>query len=171
MLDTLIHLLQEVSERVCGTALPTEICRIILVQWAGMRSPSAQLLVSCMKKGSEWDFIEAVILANYSWSWTTPFDPRFHPTVDYRPCAGSGEWHESNVASWAVNEIDNYEETQPLWPYVSEWARLVGVRRGDRPKRYLTARACWLRWGIDPWPGCDPLSEPPPKKLTHETPP
>ena len=44
MLDTLIHLLQEVSERVCGTALPTEICRIILIRWRGMQHPTARIV-------------------------------------------------------------------------------------------------------------------------------
>lgn len=44
MLDTLIHLLQEESERVCGTALPTEICRIILIRWRGMQHPTARIV-------------------------------------------------------------------------------------------------------------------------------
>jgi hypothetical protein len=41
MLNTLIYLLQEMSALMCGNALPTEICHIILIRWCGMVSPTA----------------------------------------------------------------------------------------------------------------------------------
>jgi len=41
MLDTLIFLLQEESERICGKALPPEMCRKILLKSGGLRALSA----------------------------------------------------------------------------------------------------------------------------------
>jgi len=41
MLNTLITLLQEVSEAGCGTALPPELCRKILIEQGGWQTPSA----------------------------------------------------------------------------------------------------------------------------------
>jgi len=41
MLDTFIFLLQEESERLCGRALPPEMCRYILIQCGGWQTPSA----------------------------------------------------------------------------------------------------------------------------------
>lgn len=41
MLDTLILLLQEESERIYDKALPEEICRHILIQCGGWQAPSA----------------------------------------------------------------------------------------------------------------------------------
>jgi len=44
MFDTLISLLQEESERICGRALPPEMCRKILFEQGGMVSPTAQVV-------------------------------------------------------------------------------------------------------------------------------
>ena len=41
-ISTHILLLQNISEAVCGTALPPELCRMILIDHRGMRSPSAR---------------------------------------------------------------------------------------------------------------------------------
>jgi len=41
MLDTLIFLLQEESERLTGKVLPVELCRKILIEQGGWQTPSA----------------------------------------------------------------------------------------------------------------------------------
>ena len=49
MLDTLIFLLQEESERLTGKVLPVELCRKILIEQGGMMSPLAIAFQSAKK--------------------------------------------------------------------------------------------------------------------------
>lgn len=49
MIHQLITLLQEESKRICGTALPPEMCRHILIRYGGWQAPSA-----IAWKGQDW---------------------------------------------------------------------------------------------------------------------
>jgi len=70
MLDTLITLLQEESKRIAGKALPTEICRKILIEQGGMQSPIGALINSDFELWGAWcdAFLNLHTKAEWAWS-------------------------------------------------------------------------------------------------------
>ena len=132
MLNTLIHLLQEVSERACGTALPPEICLAILVQWAGMRSPCASVIRSANKDfdciGSRWEYLIAV----ETWPWRRDNivgDRVGLSQIQLRVATDLERW----VPKWAQEEL-SAARRGGRWPYRTFQDQLDGIMRGDRPK-------------------------------------
>ena len=130
MLDTLITLLQEESERICGTALSAEICRAILIKWGGMVSPSTQALEEARK--TRWV--------------PTKYGGKHNPGAELEHwlwrCANkklnSGHLKSDSLPNWVKKEIENTywlsdDVVNPFWPYVFKQARLEGIKRGDYP--------------------------------------
>lgn len=156
MLDTLICLLQEESERIGGKALPEELCRKILIEHGGMVSPTAWGVREAQKT---WD--------KRTWPDSRQVVLDYPPEEDYR-CGSewqnylgcmiwwrgeemNGEWehyytlHDYKPPEWVRHEVNErgWRAARPLWPYVSREARLEGIMRGDFPEPNIQT---WTRF-------------------------
>lgn len=145
MLDTLICLLQEESERLAGRALPEEICRMILIEHGGMVSPSAMvwhrrgLGADCKlhRIATAWTTVNAVMRALVAandeefLASVSEYTIEGACTIDDAPCA----WNVSCcVPEWATVSwvMDELKEANPHWPYKSRRAKLDNILRGDK---------------------------------------
>ena len=129
MLGTLIILLQEESERICGTALPEEMCRKILIEQGGMQSPTAAVWKKAkVRRGPRetmWGLSYALL--------------RRPDSADH--LAVVSEITERVLADaclpdWVAVAVKN---TKPYWPYKSRRAMLANVLRGDDGVRAYNA--------------------------------
>jgi hypothetical protein len=110
-INTHVTLLQDISEAVCGTALPPELCRMILIRQKGMQSPTAALVCGRMRKGtgrgffdSEWEWVEAHILY-MSMNATSMYE---WPSI-----SAMANWgYLTPIPAWAIAEIDAREDEE-----------------------------------------------------------
>jgi hypothetical protein len=58
--------MQEESERVCGTALPVEICHLILLKWGGLRHPTATAIRGLMSPVHEVCGFDVQVVPHHS---------------------------------------------------------------------------------------------------------
>jgi hypothetical protein len=98
-----VAVLQEESERVCGTALPVELVLAILVEWGGMRSPTAVALRTDPRVRGFRTFAE-------SWGWDRGWDrgiggPLVHMNGGHCLCHDSyGTDTNTGIPVWVENK-------------------------------------------------------------------
>jgi len=106
----LTAVLQEVSERICGKALPTEICWQIMLEWREMVSPSAQAVREAKKKERPLpQDANAFVVALYTMNWMSEFD---NTSMKCRMLGmATGFLRSDPLPEWVKTEIEDEPTT------------------------------------------------------------
>jgi len=145
----LIAVMQEVSETVCGTALPTEMCNYILDDCGGklqegMQTPSARVM---------------------ELSRSSLRLPRRRLKRALRRTMNPLPLRPLWLPDWAKDGIQEAKRTNLIWPYASDWAVVCAIDRDQEVlwSQFAASRKFWAAWnGPDPPKPWDPLRKPQP---------